>query len=182
MRSARLASLLAVAAAVALGAVLAGAEEKPMKTEDPAAATAPAHWELPPTDTSRKVVKSEEEWKRLLTPEQFRVARKQGTERAFSGAYWNNHAKGVYRCIACGLELFSSETKYESGTGWPSFWQAIAPDRVETHSDRTFGMRRTEVVCPRCGSHLGHVFPDGPPPTGQRYCMNSAALAFEARP
>ena len=126
----------------------------------------------------QKIVKTEEEWKKLLTPDQFKVLRKQGTERAFTGEYWNNHAKGTYVCAACGLPLFSSETKFESGTGWPSFWQPIGPQNVETHEDRSLFMSRTEVVCARCGGHLGHVFTDGPRPTGLRYCMNSVSMKF----
>jgi peptide-methionine (R)-S-oxide reductase len=129
---------------------------------------------------SDKVVKSTEEWKKSLTPEQFHVLREKGTERPFTGKDWNTHAHGLYRCAGCGLDLFRSEDKFESGTGWPSFTRPIAPENVATRPDNSLFSQRTEVLCPRCGGHLGHVFDDGPKPTGLRYCMNSAALQFVA--
>ena len=126
-----------------------------------------------------KIHKSEEEWKKILTPEQYHVLRKKGTERAWTGKLNENKAKGTYVCAGCGLPLFSSDHKFDSGTGWPSFWQPIRPENVGTETDRSFFMTRTEVHCARCGGHLGHVFPDGPKPTGLRYCMNSVAMDFK---
>lgn len=128
-----------------------------------------------------KVVKSEAEWRAALSPEEFHTAREKGTEPAFTGRYWNEHAAGVYHCVACDAALFDSTTKFESGTGWPSFWAPIETARVELHEDTAHGMRRIEVICARCGSHLGHKFPDGPPPTGIRYCLNSASLKLAPR-
>lgn len=132
-------------------------------------------------DKNRRIEKTDAQWRKELTPEQYKVMREKGTERAFTGAYVDNHEKGMYKCAACGEPLFDSDTKFESGSGWPSFFKPLSVDAVETEEDRTHGMRRTEVMCKKCGAHLGHVFDDGPKPTGQRYCVNSISLDFEKK-
>jgi peptide-methionine (R)-S-oxide reductase len=133
------------------------------------------------TTKTEKIHKTEAEWRQLLTPEQFHVMREKGTERAFTGALLNNHETGVYHCAACNAPLFTSDKKFDSGSGWPSFWLPISADVIEAHDDSSHGMTRIEVTCAKCGAHLGHVFPDGPRPSGLRYCINSASLGFDKK-
>jgi peptide-methionine (R)-S-oxide reductase len=163
--------LAGAGAAIAIGS----GSDKPAPAKGPAMPNAA---DAAPDRLPDHIVKTDAEWKKLLTPEQYNVTRKKGTERAFTGPNWDNHAKGTYTCVCCDLPVFSSDAKFESGTGWPSFWQPIAPNAVKTEEDRSFFSVRTEVMCRRCDAHLGHVFDDGPKPTGLRYCMNGTAMKF----
>ena len=166
--------LLVIVAIVATGTMLAVVGQRDVKVK----ASPPPNDEI---FDGKKVVKTEAEWKTLLGPAAFHVMREKGTERAYTGKLTDNHASGIYACAACGLHLFSSKHKFDSGTGWPSFWQPIEPGRIAERSDTTLGMVRTEVHCARCDGHQGHVFDDGPRPTGLRYCINSVSIAFVPR-
>ncbi len=167
-------------AALALTFVVTIACQMPVTST--AAATAetrnPAALDIPESDTVKRIVKSDAEWKKLLPAERYNILREKGTERAYSGLYWNNHEKGTFHCAACNLPLFNSTTKFESGTGWPSFYAPFNATNVSEESDQSYGMVRTEVNCARCGGHLGHVFDDGPKPTGKRYCINSLSIVL----
>lgn len=172
-RAPRLVWLLPLALAALAGGCQANGQSKPHPKPDEATAAKES------TNKERPVVKTEAEWKKILTPEQYRILREKGTERAFTGEYNDTKTPGTYVCAGCGQPLFSSEHKFDSGSGWPSFYKPIESDNVDTETDRAFGMVRTEILCSRCGGHLGHVFEDGPKPTGLRYCVNSASLELE---
>jgi len=174
MRSHTFRAAASVAALVLALATVVAAAPKPAAV----GAAPPAPRAAVPVVLTDKVVKTDAEWQKVLTPEQYRILRQAGTEIPGTGPFLNNHAKGVYVCAACGQLLYSSDTKFESGTGWPSFWRPFSPKSIVVRKDTTLGMERDEVLCSRCGGHLGHVFDDGPPPTGLRYCMNGAALKF----
>jgi peptide-methionine (R)-S-oxide reductase len=179
-RTALLSGLLLLLVAAVVGIAIRGFDFQP-KTADAASKIKVYSAEKGNYIMSDEVVKTKEEWKKILTPEQFKILREKGTERAFTGKYATTHEHGIYRCAGCGLDLFKSEDKFESGTGWPSFTAPIAKENIKTVVDKSFFSTRTEVLCRRCGGHLGHVFDDGPKPTGLRYCMNSAALDFLAK-
>jgi peptide-methionine (R)-S-oxide reductase len=171
---------LALLAGAAVAALVPSGDEAPPPIQKPASNAQPA---TPTTDTPMsKVKKTDDEWKAQLTDEQYEVTRRKGTERAFTGKYWNTKEAGTYKCVCCGAVLFTSDTKYDSGCGWPSFFAPAKAENFHNETDLSHGMVRTEVTCSQCGAHLGHLFDDGPQPTGQRYCMNSASLDFEKKP